>query len=282
MSDSLRTNPPSSLEPTALDAARAVKIERMLLSGLEHYLVAEYDQAINVWTRALFLDRGQARARAYIERARSAQAELQRQSEELLQRGVTAFKLGEGEEARRLLQDAMDQGAPPEEALAMLERINHLAHVSRSPARVPSGRWRFLTRVGAAATTRSRARWAAFSLTGLVIVSTAVFASGVFRPDWPPSLERTPGLGGLRPPAGTLPLPLPLPLRGETALARARVLVQGGRLRDALGALDGVRSTDALRPEADRLRADVQKRLVALAAMTGVASSDHAQVPREP
>ena len=39
---------------------------------------ADYEQAIHVWTRVLFLDRGHARARAYIERARSALAERQR------------------------------------------------------------------------------------------------------------------------------------------------------------------------------------------------------------
>ena len=51
-----------------------------------------YEHAINVWTRALFLDRSHARARAYIERARSALAERQRESEELLQNGVAAFQ----------------------------------------------------------------------------------------------------------------------------------------------------------------------------------------------
>ena len=76
-----------------------------------------YEQAINVWTRALFLDRSHARARAYIERARSALAERQRESEELLQSGVAAFERGEGDEARRLLQAAIDGGAPSDEAL---------------------------------------------------------------------------------------------------------------------------------------------------------------------
>ena len=51
----------------------------------------------------LFLDRSHARARAYIERARSALAERQRESEELLQNGVAAFERGDGDEARRLL-----------------------------------------------------------------------------------------------------------------------------------------------------------------------------------
>src|SRR5215470_18979770 len=90
---------------TAVD--RDAKIEQLLLVGLDHYFSARYEQAINVWTRALFLDRNHARARAYIERARSAMAERQRQSEEMLQHGVDAFRRGDSAEARRLLKAAI-------------------------------------------------------------------------------------------------------------------------------------------------------------------------------
>src|SRR5688572_12117272 len=111
MSDPLRTDlfgaPDEVPEPD-----RNAKIEQLLLVGLDHYFAAEYEQAINVWTRALFLDRSHARARAYIERARSALAERQRESEELLQEGLAAFRGGDGYEARRLLEAAISQGAP--------------------------------------------------------------------------------------------------------------------------------------------------------------------------
>src|SRR5438128_4490906 len=100
MSDPLRTD--ASRADVASAAERDAKIEQLLLAGLDHYFAGQYEHAINVWTRALFLDRSHARARAYIERARSALAEKQRQSEELLQSGVAAFERGEGDEARRL------------------------------------------------------------------------------------------------------------------------------------------------------------------------------------
>src|SRR5215472_19264738 len=125
MSDPLRTDSTRPLDE-ATEADRDGKIEQLLLSGLDYYFAAHYEQAINVWTRALFLDRSHARARAYIERARSALAERQRQSEELLQTGVAAFHRGDGDEARRLLRAAIDSGAPPEEALAVLDRLNRL------------------------------------------------------------------------------------------------------------------------------------------------------------
>src|SRR4051795_2114764 len=102
------------------------KIEQLLLAGLDHYFAGQYDQAINVWTRAFFFDRDHPRARAYIERARSALAERQRESEELLQNGVAAFQRGDTDEARRLLRAAIEGGAPSEEALTVLERLNRL------------------------------------------------------------------------------------------------------------------------------------------------------------
>src|SRR6478609_9590512 len=132
MSDPLRTETSRTPEPTSR-AERDAKIEQLLLGGLDHYFAGQYDQAINVWTRALFLDRAHPRARAYIERARSALAERQRQSEELLQNGVAAFHRGDADEARRLLQAAIDAGAPPEDALAFLERLNRLDSVRAKP-----------------------------------------------------------------------------------------------------------------------------------------------------
>src|SRR5439155_13388122 len=110
MSDPLRTDDLRALD-AASDADRTAKIEQLLLAGLDHYFAAQYDQAINVWTRALFLDRSHARARAYIDRARSAVAERQRESEELLQDGIAAFDRGDAGEARRLLNAALGRGA---------------------------------------------------------------------------------------------------------------------------------------------------------------------------
>jgi hypothetical protein len=58
---------------------------------------------------------------------------------------------------------------------------------------------------------------------------------------------------------------LQLPRRGEMALGRARSLAVRGRLHEALSALDLVRATDPEKPEADRVRADLQRQLLGLA-----------------
>ena len=274
MSDPLRIDPLGAGDRTP-EADREAKIEQLLLSGLEHYFAAEYEQAINIWTRALFLDRNHARARAYIERARTAQAERQRQSEELLQRGVEAFDRGEPAEARRLLESALAQGAPSDQALAALDRLNRLEQgiltasssvdEPRRTAAVPPARVRPRESLGA---------WMLLGGLALVIVGAAAFGAGVFRTEWRSLLKRpaTPQLIGA-PTRGELELPR----RGELALARARSLVANGRLRDGLAALDAIWPTDPQRAEADRLKSQIQRQLIEIASVP----LDGSAAPRE-
>jgi tetratricopeptide (TPR) repeat protein len=266
MSDPLRTDPSHAGEALS-GVDREAKIEQLLLAGLDHYFAAQYDQAINVWTRALFLDRGHARARAYIERARSALAERQRESEELLHSGVAAFDRGEAAEARRLLEAALSQGAPSEEALAILNRLDRLDAGAprltgfRAIPRRHRERARALVQRAAGV---SRASWAALIALVLVIVGAAAFGAGAFRPEWRTFMSRFPSPALAPIPRAVTDQGIALPRRAETALVRARALASTGRLRDALAMLDLVRPTDGQRAEADRLRTDIQKQLIAL------------------
>jgi tetratricopeptide (TPR) repeat protein len=261
MSDPLRTDAPSASDAGDRDA----KIEQLLLVGLDHYFAAKYEQAITVWTRALFIDRSHARARAYIERARSAIAERQRESEELLQNGLAAFTRGEGDEARRLLQAAMNQGAPSDEALAVLDRLSRL-----EPAVAPKSA--AASRPGPAPPLPTEQERVPSNRAGLIVALAfvvlagvaGVLVSGTDPANWQ-------SLVGLEPPPAPLPTlaasgdgRLPIPLRGETALARARALAATGHYHDALAALDNVRPTDLQKPDADQLKADIQRQLVAL------------------
>jgi hypothetical protein len=267
MSDPLRTEP-ARAHDAEVASDRDAKIEQLLLVGLDHYFAADYELAINVWTRALFIDRNHPRARAYIERARSALAERQRVAEELLEQGVAAFGRGVGGEARRLLQAAIDGGAPSEEALTLLDRITRL-ETAALPA--PAARVDRRAREQAAPLdrprSRSTARFVAFLALGAVIVGLAAFAASRDRVEWR-SLVALVETAGRAAPAAPAPViretPLPLPRRGEAILSRARALAAGGHLRDALTLAESIRPTDPQKGDADRLRADIQRQLLGL------------------
>jgi hypothetical protein len=272
MPDPLPTDS-SHAQNDASAADRDAKIEQLLLVGLDHYFAARYEHAINVWTRALFLDRGHARARAYIERARSALAERQRESEELLQNGVAAFDRGDGDEARRLLRAAIDGGAPSEEALAVLERLNRLGAATPIPALPPTGpaRRRNAPRSGAAATSSLGAAVAA-TVFAVMVVAAGGWATWTSRIDWRSLAAFARSVAADAPTATSAApvareVPLPPPRRGEEVLTRARMLAASGHLRDALVALEGVRPTDAQKPDADQLRGDIQRQLLALTSL---------------
>jgi tetratricopeptide (TPR) repeat protein len=284
MSDPLRTEPARTHAADSA-AGRDAKIEQLLLVGLDHYFAADFELAINVWTRALFIDRSHARARAYIERARSALAERQRESEELLQKGVAAFGRGEGDEARRLLQAAIDGGAPSEEALTLLDRMNRF-EVAPPPVAIVRADRR--AREEAAPPERHRSRSTAgliaFLLLGAAIVGLATFAASRDRLEWRSLVALVESAGRVAAPPPAAPVihetPLPLPRRGETILGRARALAAGGHLRDALALAGSIRATDPQKPEADRLRADIQRQLLALTEVPLLVAPDGEAAPR--
>src|SRR3954462_648413 len=172
MSEPLRTDHSPVAGPRA-DAERDAKIESLLLAGLDHYFASDYAQAVDVWTRALFLDRNHARARAYIDRARSALAEQQRESEELLHSGVAAFEGGQMETARQLLNAAVERGGAHDVALAFLTRIERIN--AAAPAAAPA---MALSAVERALPPAAPARQFSATL-GLTVVASAAVAVAV-------------------------------------------------------------------------------------------------------
>jgi tetratricopeptide (TPR) repeat protein len=290
MSDSPRPDGSRVLD-AAPDADRDAKIEQLLLAGLDQYFAARYQEAINIWTRALFLDRSHPRARAYIDRARSALAERQRESEELFHRGASAFYRGETEEARRLLQAAIDRGTSADEARALIERLNRVGG-SATPGVSADDRPRIEAAVLTPAAPRppkllprhdtTGRKWTVLlgaALAGIsIVVVYAVAASDrrdggtAFPPDAP----------GAAATAVSRDLGLPLPRRGDLALDRARSLAAGGRLHEALSILDRIRTTDPQKTEADRLRAEIQRQLLSLARLPRPLSAARKGEPRQP
>jgi len=270
VSDPQRARQPSAEELSG--AERDARIEQLLLAGLDRYFATDYEQAINLWTRVLFLDRAHDRARAYIERARSAQAERQRESEVLLHEGLEAFDQGDVERARDLVSTALDRGAPDDAALGVLSRLNRLGARSGTRPRGSSvtvdlpyeERVRPTRRLPDARHRPARGWWP-FVVAVVVLLSVG---AGWVVSEQPPSQWST----WLAAPAARTPVavpvtvrPLEVPVASEAYLARARMLTQAGRPRDALRELDRIGVADPLRLQADRLRGDLQRTLLDLA-----------------
>ena len=255
---------PLQAQSSADDEAR---IEHLLVTGLDHYFAGQYEQAINLWTRVLFLDRNHDRARAYIDRARSAQAERQRISEALVHQGLDAFDKGEVTRARELLSDALDQGASHDVALGVLGRIDRLAAGRASARTAPSIRRRAfsISSSDGEGEPSHRGTLALWWATAAAIVLVAAISFVIVSPnglsDWFPVQATTATPVQFTP----APAPLPIPAPAEGYVAQARAMFAGGKLRDALRALDRVPVGDPLRPDAERLRADIQRELLAVA-----------------
>jgi tetratricopeptide (TPR) repeat protein len=236
------------------------RVESLLAEGLEHYFEGRFEDAIHLWTRVLFLDRHQASARAYIERARGALAERQRRADESLQTVSGLLDGGRAAEARARLLQIIAITGDDERTAALRLRLERLERVSGGAQRIhavaePTIVW--WQRGLAWASYRVRLRHvAAASLVvclGVLLSSPAIRTRMGF--DAPTSA----------PVVAPAAVPVPVLAAGDVALIRARALYARGRLADALAVLDRVGTEQNTRPDADRLRVEIQRVLLAAA-----------------
>ncbi len=258
-------NPPDSGGTSGEEA----RIEQLLVTGLDHYFSGEFDAAIHVWTRVLFLDRHHDRARAYIERARSAQAERQRQGDALLHEGFDAFDRGDVEQARQLMGQALALGASHDAALGVLGRIERLdvggtvADDDTLLARRSGIRRAFVPPSGSGTHQVSPLRFwilTACATTLLIGAGWWAWTTSAWQDVWPSPADQA-QMSAIPETLG----PSPVPTASEAYFRRGQALFERGRLREALTILDRVPAGDAMRAEADRMRARIQRELLALA-----------------
>lgn len=252
------------VEPHRLEAPETAEVvdrdsraEALLVDGLDRYFSGRYEEAIHLWTRVLFLDRSHARARAYIDRARTAIAEQQRRAEEMLQTTGDLIAAGHTDRARALLTQAVATSGEDERAAALrwqlerAERARPVAFQSASSAAVVD-----------AVPLVSVSRFAGFGRAWLgagVVAAIAILILGVpivrdvFLSDTTQS-ELT---------VRTAAAQVRVLSSSDVALVRARTLYAGGRLAEALQALDRMDPESASRAVADALRVEIQQVLLA-------------------
>jgi hypothetical protein len=254
MSEPLRTDPTTGREVSSPEAP-AVQIERLLLAGLDLYFAGQYQEAVNVWTRVAFLERGHGRARAYIDRARTAIAEQQRESDELFHQGRDAYDRGNIEHARQLLSKVIEQGSSSDDAVLLLQQLNRFSQVASNLA--PPGQDRASepadgTRVSEAS------GWV--RIAGAVALTSALALLAAPAVSWFGDAPVVDDVTRFTPSAIE---PLPIVRSGDIAYESARQLYAGGHLADALRALARIDIGDPLWSQGERLKGEIQRDLLA-------------------
>jgi tetratricopeptide (TPR) repeat protein len=242
--------------PGAADAAdRESRTEALLVDGLDQYFQGHFDEAIHLWTRVLFIDRTHARARAYINRARTAQAEGLRRADEMLQTAGDLLTRGDLEQARRLLANAEQASGADEkvaELWARLERVERTRQVAATGSSIgivdarPVRNWRSIWRVAAQAIAAG-----AFAVLLVSVVASPVVG------EWLTGSRRAGSPG-----AAAAIRPLDVLSVEDVALIRARQLYARGRLAEALDVLDRVDGASGNREAVDQLRVEIQRWLL--------------------
>lgn len=225
--------PPPS--PTSVPDDQAARIDHLLTAGLDEYFGGRYDRAVQVWSRVFFLDRSNARARAYIERARSAVAERQRLVEAASAAAADA----------RAAATAAGTVTPAPERDALLVVSGALAGRLAPPVLAPDE-----GAVPAAATRRAR-------IAHELLVAAAgvlLFVAGYTVAARDRLAEWMAGIDARRPAASAEPARAP-----GGALMEARQALDARRYDDARRALERIPAGDPSRVEADALLAELQR-----------------------
>jgi tetratricopeptide (TPR) repeat protein len=263
----------------------------LLRQGDNLYSRGLYHQAIHVWTRILFLDRGNPEARVRIDNAKQAVAELQRRLDAEIAEARGLFDAGEIERARERVRtvlaadsshgDAVQLAAsieaierrnePPREPVAELEpRPEPKAAPAQTVALPPTPTHGVVIRVAknprfssgrAESPATSRFKMAAFLLGALLLFAVSAF---YLSENWDAIVSD----GAFGNPAGSAATALPDRLAAEVPdLSQLRYyngerLFAQGRYREALAELRRVDRDSTVVAEARSLILRIEDRLL--------------------
>ena len=266
----------------------SLKTEELYLHGDELFDRGFFQRAVDVWTRILFIDRGNPKARKAIERAKKVLAERQRLLDAEVATAGRLFEEGDLEGAGRLIRTVLAtdprhvEGHHVAGRIAVLDRRNldgerAGASCEIEPPPVPSKRG-LLLHVSQKSSARPETgtaalplRMAVFALSAMLVFATGALylhlnwdsfvSDGVFAHSTPPS-----GLSDPEAPS----LPDPAELRYYNG---ARLFAKG-RYREALMELSLVDRSSATAEEARGLILRIEQRLLrGGASEEGVSSS---------
>jgi tetratricopeptide (TPR) repeat protein len=113
------------------------KSSELFEQGEELFSRGLYHQAIHVWTRILFLDRGNAEARVRIDKAKEAVAERQRQIDAEVAEARLLFDFGDIENARERVRSVLAFDGRHSEASALAAAIEALDRRSEPVKETP-------------------------------------------------------------------------------------------------------------------------------------------------
>jgi hypothetical protein len=243
MSDDETPQASSPSQPSSSVDDQAARIEQLLMAGLDEYFAGRHDRAVQVWSRVFFLDRTNARARAYIERARGAVAERQRLAE-------AAVAAGEGEPSRMRDDDVHaalpETRAPGRDGEGLLVVSGALAARLAPPVPRPAD----ALGVPPAITRPARIAHALLVAAAGVLLFVAGYtvAARDRLAEWVSGVSVRSGALADEPVHAS-----------ETALNEARQALAARRYDDARRALARIAAADPLRRQADELAAELQR-----------------------
>jgi len=247
----------------------------LLRFGEALYASGEYQQAIHVWTRILFLDRSNSEARVRIDRAKQAVAERQRKLDAQVADAVGLLEAGEIGRARESVRSVLATDASHSEARALSDAIDALDRRAEAP--VPEAETRapqpsskgVIVRVpkGARASASPAGRTAvSFKITAFLLGALALFASSAFylSRNWD-AIVSGGSFGGPPDAAKTVLIDRPaasVPDLSELRYYNGERLFAQGRYREALAELHRVDRGSKVAVEARGLVLRIEDRLL--------------------
>lgn len=254
----------------------ASRIAELNRQGQSHYAEGRYEEAIHVWTRILFFDRGNGDARKGIEAARKDVAERQRRLDLDVAEASRLFETADLDGARRLVRSVLAADASHSEAVALAAKLAALERRLEPAAGATGGITEerassrgILLRVsrgkpstgaqGSSVATR-------IGMAAFVLGALAVFAaSALYLEDNWDSLVSGGAFGRTSAPASVPavdPRDLPVPRLSDLHYFKGVRLFEQDRYREALGELSRVDRGSPYAADARSLIVRIEERLL--------------------